>query len=122
MVVRGDQWPLLVYAKQMFDPVEPWDGLFRSELLVWVRSHLFPSSLLTTLRAGVQTHLHLAQLSGERGQSDEIRQRSYPWYDPRHTGFLSLRSYAGMNGIQPYPLNIEHLAATLRFVVILSLL
>jgi hypothetical protein len=39
MVVRGDQWPLLVYAKQVFDPEEPWDGLFRSELLVWVSSY-----------------------------------------------------------------------------------
>ena len=37
MVVRGDQWPLLVYAKQEFNPEEPWDGLLRSELLVWVR-------------------------------------------------------------------------------------
>jgi hypothetical protein len=44
IIVRGDQWPLLVYAKQRFNPEEPWDGLFRSELLVWVRTHLSPSS------------------------------------------------------------------------------
>ena len=40
MAVRGDQWPLLVYANQEFNFEAPWDGLFRSELLVWVRSHL----------------------------------------------------------------------------------
>jgi hypothetical protein len=39
MTVRGDQWPLLVYASQEFNPEEPWDGLFRSQLLVWVSMH-----------------------------------------------------------------------------------
>ena len=48
IVVRGDQWPLLVYAKQEFNPEEPWDGLFRSELLVWVRMHPSSLFLLTT--------------------------------------------------------------------------
>ena len=50
MAVRGDQWPLLVYASQKFDCEAPWDGLFRSELLVWVRRHLsfflFPSLIV----------------------------------------------------------------------------
>jgi hypothetical protein len=121
-VVRGDQWPLLVYVKQVFDPEEPWDGLFRSELLVWVRARLFLFSLLTTLRAGVQAHLHLTQFSRERGQSNEVRQRSYPRHDSRDAGFLSLRSYAGGHAIHPYPINTEHPAATLRFVVIVGLL
>jgi hypothetical protein len=31
----------MLYAKQQFDPEEPWDGLFRSELLVWVCTLLF---------------------------------------------------------------------------------
>ena len=38
MTVHGDQWPLLVYANQEFNPEEPWDGLFRSQLLAWVRT------------------------------------------------------------------------------------
>ena len=41
LTVKGDQWPLMLYAKQEFDAEEPWDGLFRSELLVWVRTLLF---------------------------------------------------------------------------------
>lgn len=36
LAVRGDQWPLLMYANQKYDPEDPWDGLFRSRLLVWV--------------------------------------------------------------------------------------
>jgi len=73
MTVRGDQWPLLVYAMQKFDPEEPWDGLFRSELLVWVRTCSMISILIIHLReAGLQAHFHLAQLSRERGQSNEI--------------------------------------------------
>jgi hypothetical protein len=39
ITVRGDQWPLLVYADQEFNPEEPWDGLLRSQLLVWVSMH-----------------------------------------------------------------------------------
>ncbi|KAF8342369.1 hypothetical protein F5887DRAFT_1215964 [Amanita rubescens] len=51
--VRGDQWPLMLYAKQQFDPEEPWDGLFRSELLVWAYKHIFtsPSSVEKEVKA-----------------------------------------------------------------------
>ncbi|KAM6493058.1 hypothetical protein JOM56_011192, partial [Amanita muscaria] len=53
MAVRGDQWPLLVYAKQKFDSEEPWEGLFRSELLVWAYKHIFtsPSSVEKEVKA-----------------------------------------------------------------------
>jgi hypothetical protein len=40
MSVRGDQWPMLVYADQQYDPEEPWEGLFRSQILIWVGMHL----------------------------------------------------------------------------------
>jgi len=36
ITVAGDQWPLLVYADCTYDPDEPWEGLFRNKLLVWV--------------------------------------------------------------------------------------
>ena len=45
MLVRGDQWPLFLYADLAYDPQDPWNGLLRSELLVAVRyphiSHFF---------------------------------------------------------------------------------
>ena len=54
MAVRGDQWPLLVYANQEFNSEAPWDGLFRSELLVWVRRHSSLSCLfIHLLHAGL---------------------------------------------------------------------
>lgn len=34
--VSGDQWPMLVYENQAYDDNEPWTGLFRSKLLVFV--------------------------------------------------------------------------------------
>jgi hypothetical protein len=36
LAVSGDQWPLMVYANQKYDPEDPWDGLFKSQLLVCV--------------------------------------------------------------------------------------
>ena len=41
ITVAGDQWPLLVYADCTYDSAEPWEGLFRNKLLVWV---FFPPS------------------------------------------------------------------------------
>lgn len=36
IAVAGDQWPLLLYTDCNYNPEEPWDGLFRNQLLVWV--------------------------------------------------------------------------------------
>jgi len=35
LIVCGNQWLMLVYAKQEYDPEDPWNGLFRSQLLIW---------------------------------------------------------------------------------------
>jgi hypothetical protein len=100
MAIPGDQWPLLVYANQEYNPEEPWDGLFRSLLLVWVSTHSFSFVLLfTLLHAGLQAYLHLTQLSREGGKSNEIWQCLYPWHDLDHYGLLSLCSHTGASGI-----------------------
>ena len=39
-IVAGDQWPLLVYRDHVYDPENPWNGLFRSVLLVSVSPSL----------------------------------------------------------------------------------
>ena len=36
MVVSGDQWPIMLYANQEYNPDDAWNGLFRSQILVWV--------------------------------------------------------------------------------------
>ena len=35
MTVAGDQWPMFLYANQVYDPDDPWCGLFRSQLLLY---------------------------------------------------------------------------------------
>ncbi|KAG1771119.1 hypothetical protein EV702DRAFT_1202148 [Suillus placidus] len=41
--VCGDQWPIFVYANYTYDPEDPWCGLLRSRLLVYVYKHVFTS-------------------------------------------------------------------------------
>ncbi|KAF8239325.1 hypothetical protein L208DRAFT_1238246 [Tricholoma matsutake] len=53
MPVHGDQWPMLVYADQEYDPQDPWEGLFRSRILIWAFKHIFtsPSSVEKEVKA-----------------------------------------------------------------------
>ncbi|KAI0058387.1 hypothetical protein BV25DRAFT_1810724 [Artomyces pyxidatus] len=43
LVVAGDQWPIFLYQGYRYDPDDPWQGLFRSELLVTAYKHIFTS-------------------------------------------------------------------------------
>jgi hypothetical protein len=36
MLVSGDNWPIFLYHGYSYDPEDPWNGLFRSSLLVSV--------------------------------------------------------------------------------------
>ena len=36
MAVAGDQWPIFLYNGYTYDPEDPWNGLFRSIILVSV--------------------------------------------------------------------------------------
>jgi hypothetical protein len=36
IAVRGDQWPMFLYAGNIYDPEEPWKGLLRSEILIFI--------------------------------------------------------------------------------------
>ena len=109
IVVHGDQWPMLVYANQEYDPDEPWEALFRNQLLVQVCGHF---SLLAIAHqalpwTGLQAHLYLVQFSRNRGEGNKIRQYMYPWYDSSHYCILGIHSYAGMSGAEV--LSIHHL-------------
>ena len=43
LAVSGDQWPLFLYQGYDYDPKDPWNGLFKSTLLIFVRdSFLMP--------------------------------------------------------------------------------
>lgn len=53
MAVRGDQWPVFLYAGYDYDPEDPWKGLFRSTLLISGYKHIFtsPSSVEKGVKA-----------------------------------------------------------------------
>ena len=36
MMVSGDQWPIFLYHGYAYDSEDPWNGLFRSAILVSV--------------------------------------------------------------------------------------
>lgn len=55
--VSGDQWPLLLYEDQKYDPDEPWDGLFRCKLLVSVSPIHY---LMTHAYFGVNRHINIS--------------------------------------------------------------
>ena len=54
LMVAGDHWPLLVYRDHVYDPENPWNGLFRSVILVSVsftpNNHTRCSSFLQTFK------------------------------------------------------------------------
>lgn len=49
--VSGDQWPVLLYKDEIYDPENPWAGLFKNRLLVLVTEiPFFPSDLLLLMQ------------------------------------------------------------------------
>jgi hypothetical protein len=67
LVVAGDQWPMFLYEGYVYDPDDPWKGLFRSSLLVSVCLSSFASatmhldSFIFTRLSNISSH-HLVQL------------------------------------------------------------
>jgi hypothetical protein len=39
LAVAGDQWPIFLYHGEQYDPDDPWNGLFRSALLLSVSNY-----------------------------------------------------------------------------------
>lgn len=94
--VTGDQWPIFLYSGFNYDADDPWNGLFRSTLLVSV-SHSFYSQLAKLIDTGIQTHFHLTQFGGERAQGDARRKCSHPRNDESHAGIYCVCCHAGMS-------------------------
>ncbi|KAG6904061.1 hypothetical protein DXG01_012852, partial [Tephrocybe rancida] len=42
-LVRGDEWPVFIYAGYSYDSEDPWMGVFRSTLLLNAFKHIFTS-------------------------------------------------------------------------------
>ncbi|KAG1838511.1 hypothetical protein C8R48DRAFT_751536 [Suillus tomentosus] len=43
IAIRGDQWPIFLYARSEYDVENPWEGLLRSEILIFGFKHVFMS-------------------------------------------------------------------------------
>jgi hypothetical protein len=48
MAISGDQWLLLLFVNNIYDPEDPWKGLLKSSILVSVSHHPIASSILFT--------------------------------------------------------------------------
>jgi hypothetical protein len=67
LIVCGDQWPMLVYANQEYDPEDPWNGLFKSQLLIWVSStHSCATYKLLVLIGQAYKHIFTSPSSVEK--------------------------------------------------------
>ena len=63
MAVSGDQWPLFLYRDCHYDPEDPWNGLFRSSILVFVSTIWAWFYLLLIMSRHTNISLHLLALS-----------------------------------------------------------
>ena len=82
--VSGDQWPLLLYEDQKYDPDEPWDGLFRCKLLVWVS---FIHYLMTRAYFGVNRRINI---SSHHPVPSRKKWRQLDWGMLVYMGWLAL--------------------------------
>ncbi|KAG1832761.1 hypothetical protein EV424DRAFT_1469489 [Suillus variegatus] len=59
--VRGDQWPIFLYAGHVYDPKDPWKGLLRSDILIFGFKHVFmsPSSVDKKPKATRSSNVYL---------------------------------------------------------------
>jgi len=93
LIVHGNQWPMLVYANQEYDPEDPWNGLFRSQLLIWVSFiHSCATYVLLVLIGQAYKHIYLTQFCREGIESNQIWKRSDTWHEASHYGFPGIHS------------------------------
>lgn len=99
--VPGDQWPLLIYKNYVYDPENPWHGVFRSSILVKVCvSNQGLWLYLLMLRKWwpvVQAHFYISKLRRTRSKGHAVGECSYPWHGPRDKWLPGLRRNSGMS-------------------------
>lgn len=70
MMVPGDQWPIFLYHGFAYDPEDPWNGLFRSTILISVS---LPIPIFCTRTdfnvVGFQTYFHFSEFCRKRAES-----------------------------------------------------
>jgi len=58
MAISGDNWPVFLYHGYNYDPEDPWNGLFRSTILVMV-SNGYYNNKSTAMQLHYQAYKHI---------------------------------------------------------------
>jgi len=124
LVVCGDQWQMLVYTNQEYDSEDPWNGLFRSQLLIWVSStHSCATYILLVLIGQAYKHIFTSPSSVEK-EVKATRSGNAWIYGMKWVTMASLAYVATQVSLVVmfccYATN--HLAALICTVILLSLL
>lgn len=98
--VTGDQWPILLYKDEIYDPEDPWRGLFRNRLLVLVSTpHVVVFAMNGTnifLFQGIQTHFHFPKLGGQRAKGYSFRKCANTRHDICNHPITGICCYPGI--------------------------
>jgi hypothetical protein len=124
LIVCGDQWPMLVYANQEYDPEDPWNGLFRSQLLIWVSSvHSCATYVLLVLIGQAYKHIFTSPSSVEKEvkatRSGNARIHGMKRVTTASLAYVATQVRLALR-FRRYA--TDHLAAPLRIVIFLGLL
>jgi hypothetical protein len=94
--ILGDQWPLFLYEEFLYNPEDPWRGLFRSQLIISVSYKMVICTRVSQIGdSGLQAHFHLPEFGREGTKGNPIRQCLYPQYGPRDISVHSLCCHTG---------------------------
>jgi hypothetical protein len=66
LVVSGDQWPIFLYQGYTYDEEDPWNGLFRSGLLVLASTSPASALVLMTILQQAFKHIFTSPSSVEK--------------------------------------------------------
>jgi hypothetical protein len=66
LMVTGDQWPIFLFNEYSYDPENPWNGLFRSTLLVSASILLFDNRHSHSLMSQAYKHIFTSPSSVDK--------------------------------------------------------
>jgi len=124
LIVCGDQWPMLVYANQEYDSEDSWNGLFRSQLLIWVSStHSCATYILLVLIGQAYKHIFTSPSSIEKEvkatKSGNARIHGMKWVTMASLAYIVTQVHLA---VMFHHYATDHLAAPICTVILLGLL
>jgi len=115
---------MLVYANQEYNSEDPWNGLFKSQLLIWVSSvHSCATYVLLVLIGQAYKHIFTSSSSVEK-EVKATRSGNARIHDMKGVTTASLAYVATQVrlALRFRRYTTDHLAAPLRIVIFLGLL